>query len=109
MARGEKLLHELFCRGRHAKISTIVSTQKYRALATIIRVNASALVVFRCRSMQELQAIVEENSAVLGKDELLHLYHQATAEPYSFLYIDTCARTAKDMFWLRFERPLSIR
>ena len=39
--------------------------------------------------MHELQAIVEENSAVLGKDELLRLYHEATAEPYSFLYIDT--------------------
>jgi hypothetical protein len=34
-------------------------------------VNATALIVFRCRSMLELQAIIEENSAVLSKDELL--------------------------------------
>jgi hypothetical protein len=40
-------------------------------LANIIRVNATALIVFRCRSMLELQAIIEENSAVLSKDELL--------------------------------------
>jgi hypothetical protein len=104
--RQERLLHELFTRGRHAKISSIVSTQKYKALANIIRVNASALIVFRCRSMLELQAIIEENSAVLGKDELMRLYQEATAEPYSFLYIDPTARTAKDMFWLRFERRL---
>jgi hypothetical protein len=104
--RQERLLHELFTRGRHAKISSIVSTQKYKALANIIRVNASALIVFRCRSMLELQAIIEENSAILGKDELLRLYHEATAEPYSFLYIDATARTPRDMFWLRFERRL---
>ena len=106
--RQERLLHELFTRGRHAKISSIVSTQKYRSIATIIRVNASALIVFRCRSMQELQAIVEENSAVLGKDELLRLYHQATAEPYGFLYINPMAPTVKTMFWQNFERPLRI-
>jgi hypothetical protein len=104
--RQSAMLHALFTRGRHAKISSIVSTQKYKALANIIRVNASALIVFRCRSMLELQAIIEENSAVLGKDGLMRLYHEATEEPYSFLYIDPCARTTKDMFWLRFERRL---
>jgi hypothetical protein len=62
-----------------------VSTQKYKALATIIRVNATALIVFRCRSALELQAIIEENSAVYDKDTLLRLYHEATDEPYSFL------------------------
>ena len=105
-SRQEKLVHECFTRGRHAKISTIVSTQKYKALANIIRVNATALIVFRCRSMAELQAIIEENSAVVSKDELLRLYHEATAEPYSFLYIDGTAKTTDKMFWLRFERPL---
>jgi hypothetical protein len=33
----------------------------------------------------------------------LRLYHEATEEPYSFLFIDATARTPKDMFWLRFE------
>jgi hypothetical protein len=105
-SRQERLVHECFTRGRHAKISTIVATQKYKALANIIRVNATALIVFRCRSMLELQAIIEENSAVLSKDELLRLYHEATAEPSSFLYIDGTAKTVDKMFWLRFERPL---
>ena len=37
----------------------------------------------------ELEAVIEENSALLpgGKKELLELYHKATEEPYSFLYI----------------------
>jgi hypothetical protein len=107
-SRQERLLHECFTRGRHAKISTIISTQKYKALANIIRVNATALIVFRCRSALELQAIIEENSAVYDKDTLLRLYHEATDEPYSFLFIDTVAKRPADMFWLRFEKKLVV-
>ena len=39
-SRNEVLVHALFTKSRHQKISTIVSTQKYRALNNIIRVNA---------------------------------------------------------------------
>ena len=35
--RNSKLLHQLFIRGRHSYISTIVSTQVYKAISTIIR------------------------------------------------------------------------
>jgi hypothetical protein len=105
-SRNERLLHECFTRGRHAFCSTVVSTQKFRAISPIIRVNATGICCFRFRSMAELEAVVEENSALLpgGKKGLLELYHRATQEPYSFLYIKATA--TKDIFWLRFERPL---
>ena len=35
-SRHSKLLHALFTRGRHSMISTIVSTQQYRAISNII-------------------------------------------------------------------------
>jgi GTPase SAR1 family protein len=107
VSRNDTLLHSCFTRGRHNFISTIVATQKYRALSPIIRVNASALIVFRCRSQQELDAIVEENSGVLGKDVLTTMYRLATSDPYSFLYINTTAKDTRKMFWLRFERPFT--
>ena len=69
-SRREALLHSLFTRGRHAFISTIVATQKFRAISPIVRVNATALVIFRLRSEQELLAIVEEISAVYSKDTI---------------------------------------
>ena len=40
IARREVLLHQLFFRGRHAKISTLIATQKHRALAPQIRTQA---------------------------------------------------------------------
>ena len=105
-SRHDALLHSLFTRGRHAFISTICATQKFRALSNIIRVNAAALIVFRLRSEQEVLAIVEEISAVYPKDIVISLIRRATEVPYSLLYCDLAARRPDEMFWLRFEKRL---
>ena len=34
------------------------------------------------------------------------MYEEATSEPYSFLYINSVAKSLDEMFWLRFERPI---
>jgi hypothetical protein len=108
MSRQDRLLHSLFTRGRHSFISTIVASQKYRSLAPIIRVNATALCVFRLRSEAELLAIAEEISAVYPKDVVVSIIRRATEEPYSFLFVDMAAKRPDQMFWLRFERRLVL-
>ena len=75
-------------------------------MSNIIRVNATALIIFRLRSEAELQAIVEEISAVYGKDMLIALIRAATEKPYSFLYCDLAAKRPDEMFWLNFEQRL---
>ena len=107
--RNERLLHQLFVRGRHAFISTVVSSQKVVSIAPIIRVNATCLFVFRLRSMQDLQTFVDECSALVGKDALLQIYRKATDEPYGFLYVDLSARTTDEMFYFKFQARLVPR
>jgi hypothetical protein len=107
-SRRSVLLHELYTRGRHAGISTITSVQRYRSLSPIIRVNATSLVIFRIRNAKELEALSEESSAVVGRDPFKAIYDVATAEPLSFLYIDTTAKTVGTMFHLRFEQPIVL-
>lgn len=109
VVRGSKAIHELFVRGRHAQISTIVSVQKYRVLNPIIRVNATDLVVFRLRSLHELDAVIDENSALYGKDATREIYDFATHDPYSFLWINARAKRPEDTFWLRLEARLVPR
>ena len=106
MSRQDRLLHSLFTRGRHSFVSTVVATQKYRALSPVIRVNATALCVFRLRSEAELMAIAEEISAVYPRDVIIRLIRHATDEPYSILYVDMAAKRPDQMFWLRFEKRL---
>ena len=96
-------LAQLFIRGRHAGISTIVSTQKYHAIDPVLRTQATFLVVFRLRNGKELQSVVDELSAIYPADVIKSIYEEATDEPFSFLYVDLCARSKQDMFFKRFD------
>ena len=62
-----KLLNQLYIRGRHNMISTITSTQKFRAIGNIIRINITELYVFRLRNTNDLEAFLEEVSALTDK------------------------------------------
>ena len=95
-------LAQLFIRGRHAGISTIVSTQKYHAIDPVLRTQATFLVVFRLRNGKELQSVVDELSAIYPADVIKSIYEEATDEPFSFLYV-LCARQKQDMFFKRFD------
>ena len=107
-SRKSQLLHALFTRGRHSGISTIVSTQKFTALHPIIRVNATELYVFRLRNYRDLEAFVEEVSALIDKKSLMEIYNLATAEAYSFLYVKLTAKKKNDIFMVKFNKRITI-
>ena len=107
-SRHSKLLHALFTRGRHSFVSTIVSTQKYRAISNIIRVNATNLYVFRLRNGGDLEALIDELSALTDKKSLLQLYNLGTSEPFSFLFIKLNAKKLNDMFYINYTKKLEI-
>ena len=105
--RYSSILHGMFTRGRHNAISVILSTQKYTVLAPIIRPNASALFVFRFKNMNEVNAFLEENSALVNKQQLYEMHQLAINDaPYSFLYINTNAKGANNMVYIRFDQVL---
>ena len=106
--RHSKLLHSLFTRGRHNSISTIVSTQKYASIHPMIRVNATAMIVYRLRNSKEVEAMVEEVSGLISKKELLEIYKTATDEQFSFLYINLVAKSIKYMFYKNFKCTLQL-
>ena len=107
-SRHSKWLHSLFTRGRHNSISTVVSTQKFTAIAPIIRVNATFLIVYRLRNSQDLETFLEELSAILPRKELVELYQLATKEPYSFLCINLVAKTLNSMFYINFQQKVTF-
>jgi hypothetical protein len=105
-SKSDKLLHACFTRGRHHQISTVVSTQKLRAIANIVRTNATSQIIFRLRSQLELDSAIEEISAVYPKQVIEEMYRVATEEPYSFLTVILNAPTPDKMFMVRFEKYL---
>lgn len=107
-SRNSKLLHSLFTRGRHSQISTIVATQKFNAISPIIRVNASDLYVFRLRNYSDLQAFMDEVSAIAPKDVILQMYKLATDEPFSFLTVKLTSKDKNKLFMIRFDKQLTF-
>ncbi len=107
-SRNSKLLHSLFTRGRHSQISTVVATQKFNALSPIIRVNASDLYVFRLRNYSDLQAFLDEVSAIAPKDIILEMYRLATDEPYSLLMVKLTSKDKNKIFLIRFDKALTF-
>ena len=107
-SRHSKLLHSLFTRGRHNSISTIVSSQKFNAVAPIIRVNATFLVVYKLRNAKDLETFLEEISGMIGRKELIELYQMATKDPYSFLYINLIAPKLNDTFFITFSKKITF-
>ncbi len=107
-SRHSQFLHSLFTRGRHNSISTIVSTQKFTAVAPIILANATFLFVYRLRNAKDLETLLEELSAMLHRKELVEIYQLAMKEPYSFLYINLVAKTLNDMIYITFRTKVTF-
>ena len=87
-------------------ISTITATQVFKAISPIVRKNITDLYIYRLRNQAELEAIIEEVSAVYDKKTLYKLYRLATEQPYSFLYVKLTAKDVDDMFYIRFDKKL---
>ena len=57
IARYSKLLNSTYVRGKHNGISVITSVQKFNALNTLIRVNATHLFFYKVRNFKEIELL----------------------------------------------------
>ena len=99
----------MYIRGRHQRISTITSTQVYKVISPLVRKNLTHLFVFRLRNANDLEAWIEELSAVYDKKSFHQLYNRATEAPHSFLYISLMETDKTKMFYIQFSRNLISR
>ena len=61
------------------------------------------------KNASELMSCIEENSAIVDKQQLLNMYHQADNDaPYSFFYVNMNAKDINKMCHIRFEQALQI-
>ena len=73
--RQNKFLHQLYIRGRYQCISTITSTHVYKVISPIVRKNLTPLFVCRLRNAADLEAWIEELSAVYDKKHYTNYTH----------------------------------
>jgi hypothetical protein len=81
------LINKFSSRYRHFNANLIFSVQSWRALSSVIRVNAGYMTIFRVPNLKELEKINEEVGGIF-RDRLLSMYADATSEDYGFLYLN---------------------
>jgi hypothetical protein len=110
MHRAGGVLETLFVRARHFGVSSIISSQKLKLISPTVRVNLTALFVFRLRSNSDLMdGFVKEYSALIDAKALMAMYRRAVEKPYGFLYINLLAKDIEHMFYSSFLTRFSIK
>jgi hypothetical protein len=109
ISNNSKALNSLFIRGRHSFISTICLIQKYISVSPMIHLNVSAFMIFKLKNMKDLNALLDETSALINKKKLLEIYERAIEEKYNFLYINLMADNINEMFFINFDKQFRIK
>jgi len=106
-----KFVDSLFVKARHWNVSVILSTQKLKLplISPTVRVNATALFVWRLRNQSDLwDGLIYEYSALVSKEKLYAAYQQAVAIPYNFLYVNLLAKDIDQMFYSGFTKRFKM-
>ena len=83
------IVTEFFIRGRKLNFPLVFIKQSYFRIPKTIRLNSTHYFVIKIPSKRELQKIAFNHSADIDFQDYINLYKKSTAEPYSFLVIDT--------------------
>ena len=55
-------------------------------------------------------SFIEENSAIVDKEQLLNMYHKAADDtPYSFFCVNMNSKDVNNMCYVRFERSFKSK
>lgn len=76
--KAKSAISNLTIKHRHLRTNLIFTTQNYRQIPAIVRINIDILVLFKTGSDSELKKIYDDLSGYLKYDQFLQLYDYAT-------------------------------
>ena len=89
-SRNENVVNKLYTTGRHSGSSIWLNCHALSAVGTLLRKNASCLLVVKISNHKEYDMLREEYAHLVGKETFDDIYHRAVgkgAPPYSFLTV----------------------
>jgi len=99
MHSNSNLIATLAIRSRHFGGNLWVSTQKFRALANVIRINLTSLFIWPALSNRlERKAIIEEISGYYSEKEIEELLQHVSKRKHGFLFVNLKANDPSEMF-----------
>ena len=104
----DSILNKLAFNRRHWNASVWIVTQSYKMVPRNIRTNMSAWVFFATGNSSEKERIFEEMQGLLPDEAIEWIWDDATAEPYSFLFINCMHPERRARYWKRFEYRYAV-
>ena len=84
-----KIVNELFIRGRELNTNLVFITQSYFKVLKDVRLNTTHDFILKILNKRELEQIGYNHSSDMDSKDFTNLYKKCTAKPYSVLVIDT--------------------
>ena len=80
------VITQMFCNGRHLRLSVIITAQKFSHILTDCRENMSGAIFFGCTNKQ-LALIEEDINQLDTKKAFFQMFKEATKEKHSSLFV----------------------
>ena len=105
----KSLISNLTIKHRHLQTNLIFTTQNYKSIPAILRVNMDILVLFKTGSDTELSKIFEDVSGYIKYDQFLQLYEYATQGKNDALIIinNTMSKNGTS-YYMNWDKELSF-
>ena len=111
-SRNESILNKIFTTGRHSGQSIWLNCHALSAVGTLLRKNASCLLVFKISNAKEYQMLADEYAHLVGgREAFQEIYLAAVGKgtpAFSFLTILPHEQDTSKMFLARFDERLTI-
>lgn len=102
------LLKTICMRGRHMKLSMILSGQKLSMLGTACRANLTHMLFFRPANYSELDFFIEENVEKKKRKEFSAAFKEVWKTKYDFIFIDYLNPDLSKRFRKCMSEPLGL-
>jgi len=83
-----QMLDRIAATGRHFDISAIIIFQKFKKFSSIVRENATNVVIFEQKNATAIEQIMDEYKGDMDKKDFMKIYHTVCSEPFQFLHIN---------------------
>ena len=90
--KDQKVISDLFVRGRHKNATVMYLSQSYFMVPRPIRLNCSQLTIFNVDNRKELSLLYNELGTDVDKERFFEMYNKAVENDYSFFYIDRSSK-----------------
>ena len=98
MHNNHNIIASLAIRSRHYGGNLFVASQKYRALANVIRVNLTALFIWPAPNVKERKAVIEELAGHHSEKDIEEMLQHIARKRHAFLFANLKAKNPDDMF-----------